>query len=202
MNNDERKLFRQYVKKLFENNITEILDSENLTIAEARDINSRIQTTIDKCFDGWDYARASRTQRIVDIMDDEVWISIADQLLQEDWKNTITVSDPRAWAQAICKHIFQVNLHGEHALMYTISMYDAMDRIIGCLIDTTGDGWKPNGDRHISRFSDFGDKEFYLMYLLNEEYVRYGKHLDCYEATQLGVDVYYLLHKLNLETWE
>ena len=202
MNNDERKLFRKHVKQAFENNITEILDSENLTIAEARDINARIQSIIDKCFDGWDYARASRNQRIVDIMDDEVWISIADQLLQEDWKNTITVSDPRAWAQAICKHIFQVNLHGEHALLYVISMYDAMDRILGCLIDTTDGNWKPNGDRHISRFSDFGDKEFYLMYLLNEEYVRYGKHLDCYEATQLGVDIYYLLHKLNLETWE
>lgn len=202
MNNDERKLFRKHVKQAFENNITEILDSENLTIAEARDINSRIQTIIDKCFDGWDYARASRTQRIVDIMDDEVWISIADQLLQEDWKNTITVSDPRAWAQAICRHIFQVNLHGENALQYVFSMYDALEDIIGALVDTTGDSWKPNGDRHINRFRDFPDKEFYLVYLLNEEYVKYGKHPDCYEATQLGVDVYYLLHKLNLETWE
>lgn len=202
MNYDERKLFRKYVKQAFENKLTEILDSENLTIAEARDINSRIQSTIDKCFDGWDYAKASRTQRIADVMDDEIWISIADQLFPEDWKDTISIYDQKAWAQAICKHIFQVNLHGENALQYVLSMYDALEDIIGSLIDASGDSWKPNGDRHIDRFRDFPDKEFYLMYLLNEEYVKYGKHLDCYEATQLGVDVYYLLHKLNLETWE
>ena len=86
--------------------------------------------------------------------------------------------------------------------MYVVTIYDEMDNIIGCLIDASGDSWVPNGDRHISRFPDFADKEFYLMYLINEEYVKHGKHEDCYEATQLGVDVYYLLHKLNLETWE
>ena len=202
MNYDERKLFRKFVKQQFESKITEILDSENLTVSEARDINSRIQQTIDKCFDGWDYAKASRTQRIADIMDDETWISIADQLFPEDWKDTISIYDPRAWAQVICKHIFQVNLRGEHALMYVVTIYDEMDNILGCLIDASGDSWKPNGDRHISRFPDYADKEFYLMYLLNEEYVKYGKHEDCYEATQLGVDIYYLLNKLNLETWE
>ena len=202
MNNDERKLFRKFVKQQFESKLTEILDSENLTIAEARDINSRIQTTIDKCFDGWDYAKASRFQRIADVMDDETWISIADQLFPEDWKDTISIYDQKAWAQAICKNIFQINLHGENALQYVLSMYDALEDIIGSLIDASGDSWKPNGDRHIDRFRDFPDKEFYLVHLLNEEYVKYGKHLDCYEATQLGVDVYYLLHKLNLETWE
>ena len=202
MNYDERKLFRKFVKQQFESKLTEILDSENLTIAEARDINSRIQTTIDKCFDGWDYAKASRTQRIADVMDDETWISIADQLFPEDWKDTISIYDQKAWARAICEHIFQVNLHGENALQYVLSMYDALEDIVGSLIDASGDSWKPNGDRHIDRFRDFPDKEFYLMYLLNEEYVKYGKHEDCYEATQLGVDVYYLLYKLNLETWE
>ena len=202
MNYDERKLFKDFVKKTFEDTITDILDSENLTIQEARTIHGRIQTTISMCFDNWNYAEASKKKRVADIMDDETWIAIANQLFPEDWKDTITVNDPKAWAEAFCKHIFQVNLRGEHALMYVVTIYDEMDNIIGCLIDASGDSWVPNGDRHISRFPDFADKEFYLMYLINEEYVKHGKHEDCYEATQLGVDVYYLLHKLNLETWE